>query len=102
MATGFCYFLCMANSWTFLSSHGLVYLAVARDPDATLREIGDAVGITERAAHSLVSDLVDEGYLIRIKNGRRNRYELRPDQPLKHELNRARPVEDLLRLLAQT
>lgn len=86
--------------WTFLTSHGLVLLAVARDPEATLRELGDAVGLTERAAQTLVADLVDEGYLRRIPEGRRNRYEVRSGKRLRHPLSREGQVGELLALLA--
>ena len=51
--------------WTFLSNHGQVLLCIARDPHARLREIGEQVGITERAAHRIVGELVDARYLVR-------------------------------------
>ncbi len=62
--------------WVFLSNHAHVLLCVARDPDSRTRDIADQVGITERAAQRIVSDLVAEGYLKRTKIGRRNRYEV--------------------------
>ena len=62
------------SNWTFLSNHGQVLLCIAHDPVVRLREIGDQVGITERAAHRIVGELVDAGYLERERNGRRNRY----------------------------
>jgi predicted transcriptional regulator len=89
----------VARRWTFLSTHGLVFLAVARDPSATQREIGDAVGITERAAQRVVAELVEDGYLRRIRQGRRNRYEVVGDAPLRHALNRQHDVGQLLALV---
>lgn len=89
----------MAHDWTFLSSHGLVFLAVARTPTATLREIGDAVGITERAAQRLVSDLVEAGYLRRFREGRRNRYEVVRDKSLRHPLSDSSNISEMLDVL---
>jgi DNA-binding IclR family transcriptional regulator len=91
----------VSRSWTFLSSHGLVLLAVASDPSATQRAIAAAVGITERAVQRLIADLVDAGYLRRIAEGRRNRYELVEGPRLRHPLSRDTPVHDLLRLVAR-
>jgi predicted ArsR family transcriptional regulator len=63
-------------TWVFLSNHAHVLLCIARDPDTRTRDIADQVGITERAAQRLVSDLIAEGYLTRTKLGRRNRYQI--------------------------
>lgn len=60
--------------WSFLSNHGLALLCVARNPDVLIREIADYVGIRERAAHRIVSDLVEAGYLTKERQGTRNRY----------------------------
>jgi DNA-binding MarR family transcriptional regulator len=72
--------------WTFLTNHAHVLLCVARDADVRLRDIADSVGITERAAQRIVADLVEAGYLEREREGRRNRYAVRPDVPLRHPL----------------
>ncbi len=66
-----------------------------------LRDIAAVVGITERAAHRIVSELVEEGYVIREKDGRRNRYRVVPELPLSHSLVQEREVGDLLELLVQ-
>lgn len=92
----------MANDWTFLTNHALVLLAIANDPKATLRQIGDRVGITERSAQQLVADLVEEGYLRRFREGRRNRYEVITDKDLRHPLNWDRQIHDLLQLLSNS
>ena len=90
----------MTRGWTFLSTHALVFLAVAQRPEATLRQIGDVVGITERAAQQIVSELVEEGYLRRFREGRRNRYEIVATKRLRHPLNREREAGELLALLS--
>jgi DNA-binding IclR family transcriptional regulator len=86
--------------WTFLSNHGQVLLCIARDPDIRLREIGERVGITERAAHRIVGELVDAGYLVRKRNGRRNSYTITTHRSLPDPLARDRKIGDLLRVLA--
>jgi DNA-binding MarR family transcriptional regulator len=87
-------------NWTFLSNHGQVLLCIARDPAVRLREIGDQVGITERAAHRIVGQLVDAGYLGRERNGRRNRYTITTSRRLPDPLARDRSISDLLGVLA--
>jgi len=67
------------REWSFLTNHAAVLLAVARHPEARLRDLADDAGITERGAHRIVSDLVDAGCITRVRVGRRNRYELRVD-----------------------
>jgi predicted transcriptional regulator len=89
-----------APQWTFLTNHAQVLLCIAQDPDARLREIGDAVGITERASHRIVGELADAGYLTRERNGRRNRYKVHSDLRLPDPLARSQRVGDLLQVLA--
>lgn len=84
------------REWTFLTNHATALLCVAQNPGMTLRQIGDFVGITERAAHRIISDLVDEGYLMRSREGRRNRYEVRLDVPMRDPLLHERTVGELL------
>jgi hypothetical protein len=76
-----------------------VLLRIADDPGARLREIGDAVGITERATHRIVVELVDAGYISRERNGRRNRYTIQEDLPLHDPIPREQKVGDLLAVL---
>jgi DNA-binding MarR family transcriptional regulator len=87
-------------SWSFLTSHAQVLICLAGDPDIRLRDLGDAVGITERAAHRIVTDLVSAGYVSRTRNGRRNRYAVRYHLPLPDPLARGQKVGDLLEILA--
>ena len=73
--------MCMA-SWGFLTTHARVLLCIAHDPDARLRDIAATLGVTERRAHGIVTDLAQAGYLIRQKDGRRNRYQVQAHLPL--------------------
>jgi DNA-binding MarR family transcriptional regulator len=86
--------------WTFMTNHTHVLLCIRNDPDVRLRDIAAQVGITERATQNIVGDLVDEGYLRRERVGRRNRYHLIEDRPLRHPLERHHEVGALLALLA--
>lgn len=87
--------------WTFLTNHAHVLICVARDPGARLRDVAEAVGITERAAQRIVADLVEAGYLERQREGRRNRYELKPELPLRHPLENEHAVGEILQVLAR-
>ncbi len=82
--------------WTFFTNHGHVLVCLAADPDLRTRDVAQLVGITERSAQSIITDLVEAGYLTRIKEGRRNRYELHAEEPLRHPLERDHTVGELL------
>ncbi len=83
-------------TWTFLTNHGHVLGCLAAEADLRTRDIAERVGITERAAQAIVSDLVAGGYVTRIKEGRRNRYVVHPETPLRHALESDRTIGDLL------
>ena len=85
--------------WTFLTRHAQVLLCIADDPGIRLRDIGEQVGITERAAHRIVRELIADGYLSRERQGRRNHYTLRPHLPLPDHVARDQKVGDLLAVL---
>jgi hypothetical protein len=85
--------------WTFLTRHAQVLLCIAEDPGIRLRDIGDRVGITERAAHRIVGELADAGYISRERRGRRNHYTVRINQPLPDAIARDQHVGALLDLL---
>lgn len=87
-------------AWSFLTNHAKVLLCIALDPQIRLREIGESVGITERAAHRIVDELSVAGYLLRTRDGRRNRYAINAHLPLPDPLPRAQKVSDLLGILA--
>ena len=86
-------------AWDFLTNHAHVLVCVARDPGIRLRVIADAVGITERAAHRILSELVADGYVLREREGRRNRYQVVAKLPLRHPLVEEGEVGDLLAVL---
>jgi hypothetical protein len=88
-----------ASRWDFLTNHAHVLLCVANDAGVRLRDIAANVGITERRAHKILTDLVDEGYVLRERHGRRNRYKVKPELPLRHPLVHDRDVGDLLKVL---
>src|SRR5690348_15054969 len=90
-----------AAGWDFLTNHAHVLLCVADDPGIRLRDIAAAVGITERSAHKILSELVDEGYVLRERHGRRNRYQVKPKLPLRHPLVHDREVGELLEVLSK-
>ena len=70
--------------WKFITNHAQVLLCVAHDPEIRLREIAEACGITERAAHRIIADLEEAGYISRERMGRRNRYEFHPEVAMRH------------------
>ncbi|HVU76315.1 MAG TPA: helix-turn-helix domain-containing protein [Gaiellaceae bacterium] len=82
--------------WAFLTSHGFMLLEVARNPDATVRELAEGVAVTERQAHRVLSDLVDQGYLLRERVGRRNRYRINRRKSMRHGSVQMHPIGDLL------
>lgn len=88
--------------WTFLTNHAHVLLCISRDNDVRLRDIAALVGITERAAQKIVTDLVANDYLAVERVGRRNRYHVQAGQPLRHPLERNHQVGELLELLQDT
>ena len=89
-----------APSWSFLTNHAQVLLCIAHDPGIRLRDIGEAVGITERAAHRIVVELAAAEYISRQRNGRRNQYTIQSHLPLPEPLAREQKIGDLLAVLA--
>jgi DNA-binding Lrp family transcriptional regulator len=88
------------SSWSFLTNHSRVLLCITQDPGIRLREIGEAVGITERAAHRIVTELADVGYVTRRRVGRRNNYVIESHLPVPDPLARCENVGELLAILA--
>lgn len=85
-------------AWTFLTNHAHVLLCIAREPEVRMRDVAQLVGITERAVQRIVADLEEAGYLERSRHGRRNRYEVRTDLPLRHPIERHERVASLIAL----
>jgi predicted DNA-binding transcriptional regulator len=84
--------------WKFLTNYGLALLCIAGDPGVRLRVLADQLDISERAAHRIVSGLVDSGYVTRERVGRRNSYEVRSDLPIR-TLERDVQLGDLLQIV---
>jgi len=88
------------TSWSFLTSHARVLLCIARDPGTRLRDIAASVDITERSAHGIVTDLTAAGYVIKQKDGRRNRYQIQAHLPLPEPATQEPAIGEVLALLA--
>ena len=87
------------TGWTFLTNHAHVLLCLAEGRDDTLRAVAMRVGITERAVQRIVSDLEAGGVIARSRDGRRNRYEVNPAIPLRHDLEAHKTVGDLMAMV---
>jgi DNA-binding MarR family transcriptional regulator len=88
------------GSWTLLTGHGHVLVEIARDPEARIRDISAAVGLTERTVQAIVADLEAAGYLSRTRTGRRTRYTVHRDSLFRHSAQEGLRVGPLLDLLA--
>lgn len=88
-------------AWTFLSNHAHVLLLIARDPEIRLRDVAASVGITERAVQRIVADLEADRYLERERTGRRNRYQVHRDMPLRHPIEAHRRIGNLIELVVE-
>jgi DNA-binding IclR family transcriptional regulator len=87
------------SSWTFLTNHAQVLLGIAQNPDVRLRDLAQHVGITERATQRIVVDLVEAGYVKRLREGRRNHYVINPKVEMRHAAQEGHPIGQLLDLL---
>jgi uncharacterized membrane protein len=88
-------------TWKFLTNHAQVLVCIANDPGIRLREIGEQVGITERAAHRIVTELGAGGYITRERVGRRNNYTINSHIPVHDPIARAQSIGRLLQILAK-
>jgi DNA-binding IclR family transcriptional regulator len=88
--------------WSFLTNHARALLCIAHDPGARLRDIATALHITERSAYGIVSELAVAGYVVKKKDGRRNRYEIQGHLPLRGAVGRERTIGEVLDLLVDT
>ena len=88
------------RSWRFVTNHAHVLACIAADPDARLRDIALTVGITERTAAQIISDLERDKYLTKKRIGRRNRYEIHTGLPLRHPQHRHHTIGELISFLA--
>jgi DNA-binding IclR family transcriptional regulator len=92
----------MAETWSFLTNHARALLCIAHDPGVRLRDIAATLGITERRAFGIVTDLTQAGYVVKEKDGRRNRYRIQDHLPLAAGVGRPRTIGELLGLLVDT
>jgi len=88
--------------WSFLTNHARVLLCIAHDPGVRLRDIAERAGITERTAYGIVTDLADDGYILKEREGRRNRYQVQAHQPLRESTARETSIGEVLDLLVDT
>ncbi len=88
--------------WSFLTNHAKALLCIANDPGVRLRDIAATLGITERSAFAIVDDLAAAGYVVKERDGRRNRYEIQHHVPLREETARERTIGDVLDVLVGT
>ena len=87
-----------SRTWTFLTNYGHVLVCLSRDPDARIRDVAARVGITERAAQGILTELEADGYVTKIKRGRRNRYRIHPELAFRHPEESNRSVGELLQI----
>jgi hypothetical protein len=87
------------TTWSFFTNHARVLICISRDPGLRLRDLGAALGITERSAHAIVTDLVEAGYVVKEKDGRRNRYRVEAQLPLPEPVTQERTIGQVLGVL---
>ena len=86
-------------TWSFLTNHGRALLCIAQNPDIRLREIATDLGITERHAYAIVTDLTNAGYVVKEREGRRNRYQVQSHMALPELPDREQAIGDVLDVL---
>lgn len=84
------------RTWTFFTNHGHVLVHLARHPDARVRDVAEAIGITERATQAILSDLTQAGYVTATRVGRRNTYRVHPEQRFRHPVESDHAVGEML------
>jgi len=89
------------STWSFLTNHARALLCIAHDPGVRLRDIATSLEITERSAYAIVNDLAASGYIVKDKEGRRNRYQIQGHLPLRETIGRRRTVGEMLDLLVE-
>jgi hypothetical protein len=85
--------------WSFLTNHARALLCISHDPGVRLRDIAATLGVTERSAFAIVTDLAESGYVVKERDGRRNRYQIQHHLPLPENTGRERTIGDLLEVL---
>ena len=90
------------TEWSFLTNHARVLVCIAHDPGVRLRDIANTLEITERSAYSIVTDLTASGYVVKLKDGRRNRYRIQAHLPLREALTQERTIGEVLDILVES
>ncbi|MGO8860993.1 MAG: helix-turn-helix transcriptional regulator [Acidimicrobiales bacterium] len=90
------------GDWSFLTKHGRALICIAHDPGVRLRDIATTLGITERSAFGIVNDLAEAGYVVKDKDGRRNRYQVQAHLPLREAIGREATIGQVLAVLVDT
>ena len=90
------------GDWSFLTNHARALLCIAHDPGVRLRDIATTLDITERSAYGIVTDLTETGYVLKEKDGRRNRYHIQAHLPLRESISRERTIGEVLDLLVDS
>jgi predicted transcriptional regulator len=86
-------------NWSFLTNHGRALLCITQNPDIRLRDLASDLGITERHAYAIVTDLTDAGYVVKERDGRRNRYQVQSHRGLPELPDQGRAIGDVLDVL---
>ena len=90
------------TEWSFLTNHARVLVCIAHDPGVRLRDIAKTLDITERSAYSIVTDLTASGYVVKLKDGRRNRYQIQAHLPLREAITQERTIGEVLDVLVES
>jgi DNA-binding IclR family transcriptional regulator len=90
------------TEWSFLTNHARVLVCIAHDPGVRLRDIATTLDITERSAYSIVTDLTASGYVVKHKDGRRNRYRIQAHLPLREAITQERTIGEVLDILVDS
>jgi DNA-binding MarR family transcriptional regulator len=88
--------------WGFLTNHARALLHIAHDPDTRLRDLAVSLDVTERTAYGIVADLTEAGYVVKQKDGRRNRYRIQEHLPIRDSISRERTIGEVLDLFVDT
>jgi DNA-binding transcriptional regulator PaaX len=92
----------MTKEWSVLTNHARVLVCIAADPEVRLRDVAARLGISERTASAIVTELTKAGYLVKVKDGRRNHYRVQNHLPLPEIVGRKQPIGELLELLVES
>lgn len=89
-----------SRTWTFLTNHAHVLICLARENSLTARELAYQIGITERAVQAIIADLTANRYLTKKREGRRNTYTINRKGRLRHSLESAHTIGELIDALS--